>query len=69
MHALKVALPPKCEALRKTWQGPRGTTKYISSNANEDNTTALRLQRLKLLGIIGQRADVLSSMIWEARHG
>lgn len=70
MLTLKVALPPECEAPRKTWQGPRGTTKnFVSSNANEDTTAALRLQRLKLLGIIGQRATVLAGMVWEACHG
>lgn len=37
----------------------------IRSNSEADDTpTALRLQRLKLLGIIGQRADMLASLVW-----
>ena len=69
MTTVKAALRPKNEAPRKTWQGLRGTTNYISSNSNTDNTTALRLQRLRLLGIIGFRATMLADLAWETSHG
>lgn len=64
MRTGKVALRPKSEAPRKTWQGPRGTTNYINNGNPADNTTALRLQRLRLLGIIGARANMLASLAW-----
>lgn len=69
MATAKASLRPKYEAPRKTWQGQRGTTNYISSNSDTDSTTALRLQRLRLLGIIGFRAAMLADLAWEASHG
>lgn len=69
MASAKASLRPKYEAPRKTDQGPRGTTNYIISNTNVDNTTALRLQRLRLLGIIGFRAAMLADLAWETSHG
>lgn len=69
MATVKAALRPKYEAPRKTGQGLRGTTNYISSNSTPDNTTALRLQRLRLLGIIGFRAAMLADLAWETSHG
>lgn len=66
MFAAKVALPPKCEAPRQTRAGvERGTTIFNSSNANEDSTTAARLQRLNVLcGVDGPRAELISLLIW-----
>lgn len=64
MTILRGTLRPENEAPRGTWQGPRGTTNYLSSNDAVDTTAALRLQRLRLLGIIGQRADVLAALAW-----
>lgn len=32
-------------------------------------TEALRIQRLRLLGVIGQRAKLLSDLAWEAHRG
>lgn len=69
MTTVKAALRPESEAPRKTGQGLRGTTNYISSNTTTDNTTALRLQRLRLLGIIGFRATMLADLAWETSHG
>lgn len=72
MLTAKVALPPKREAPRKTRAGVRrGTTNYISSNVNEDSTTAARLQRLNALcGVDGRRAELIAFLIWgEVRHG
>jgi len=66
MATAKASLRPKYEAPRKTWQGPRGTANYISSNTVADSTTALRLQRLRLLGIIGARAELLAELAWGA---
>jgi hypothetical protein len=34
------------------------------SSSTTDNLTALRLQRLRLLGIIGQGAMLLSDLAW-----
>lgn len=64
MHALMVALPPKCEAPRKTWQGPRGTTNFINNSDTADTQSLLRMQRLRLIGIIGARANVLADLAW-----
>lgn len=69
MAIVKAALRPENEAPRKTGQGPRGTTNYISSNSIADSTTALRLQRLRLLGIIGFRAAMIADLAWETSHG
>lgn len=69
MTNVKAALRPKNEAPRKTGQGLRGTTNYINSSNNTDSTTALRLQRLRLLGIIGFRATMLADLAWETSHG
>lgn len=69
MATVKASLQPKYEAPRKTGQGPRGTTNYISSNTDTDSITALRLQRLRLLGIIGFRAAMLADLAWETSHG
>ena len=68
MTARKAALQPENEAPRKTWQGPRGTTNYIGNSSTADSTTALRLQRLRLLGVIGIRAELLAGMAWEGAH-
>ncbi len=69
MTTVEAVLRPKNEAPRKTGQGLRGTTNYISSNSDTDNTTALRLQRLRLLGIIGFRAAMLADLAWSTSHG
>ncbi len=45
------------------------STNFINSNVDIDNTTALRLQRLRLLGIIGFRAEMLAALAWETSHG
>lgn len=42
----------------------RPLTKLIYSDT-ADSATALRLQRLRLLGVIGRRADLLASLAWE----
>lgn len=36
----------------------------LGGDRHEDSTEALRLQRLRLLGIIGNRATVLSHLVW-----
>jgi hypothetical protein len=36
----------------------------LGGDNQEDNTAALRLQRLRLVGIIGQRAEMLAGMVW-----
>lgn len=65
MIIAKVALRPENEAPRKTWQGPRGTTNYISNSSNVDSTSLIRLQRLSAIcGIVGARAELISSLIW-----
>jgi hypothetical protein len=66
MLAVKVALPPKCEAPRQTRAGvERGSTNYFSSNNIGDSTFAVRLQRLNdLAGVTGRRAELIASLIW-----
>jgi hypothetical protein len=57
----------------KTRKGRTATvqpsTNFNNSNVDTDNTTALRLQRLRLLGIIGFRAAMLADLAWETSHG
>ncbi len=64
MHIRKAALRPENEAPRAVLADRRGTTNYISNSDTADNTTALRLQRLRLLGIIGARAEMLAPLAW-----
>lgn len=65
MAAAKVALRPENEAPRTTLPGLRGTTNYISSNATANITSSIRLQRLSALyGIVGRRAELISSFVW-----
>lgn len=65
MAIAKVALRPENEAPRKTWQGLRGTTNYISNSSTVDTIIALRLQRLSAsCGVAGTRADLLARLIW-----
>ncbi|GAA3714322.1 hypothetical protein GCM10022268_23870 [Sphingomonas cynarae] len=69
MAPIKGALRPKCEAPRAVLADRRGTTNYIRSNTTPDSTKALRLQRLRLIGIIGLRAEILAALAWETSHG
>lgn len=66
MAIRKAALRPEYEAPRKTWQGPRGTTNYVSLSNAADSATNLRLQRLFVVGIVGNRADLIASLAWGA---
>lgn len=66
MATVKVALRPKNEAPRRSGKTVRGTANYINNSKTVDSTTALRLQRLRLLGIIGMRAELIASIAWEA---
>jgi hypothetical protein len=47
----------------------RPLTNFINSNDNSSSTTDLRIQRLRLLGIIGARAQLLAEMAWGMSHG
>jgi len=53
---------------RKTRKGRTATvrpsTKMLISSINDDSTEALRLQRLRLLGILGRRAELLAELAW-----
>lgn len=65
MASAKVALRPENEAPRKTWQGPRGTTKFINNCDHSNSTTLVRLQRLSATyGVQGDRAELISGLIW-----
>jgi len=64
MRAMKVALRPENEAPRRSGKTERGTANYLVSSNTADSTTALRLQRLRLLGIIGARAEMLTNLAW-----
>jgi|GEM_PF-7092526 len=39
------------------------------NSSGNDTRLALRLQRLSLLGLIGQRANLVAAMAWEVQHG
>ncbi len=69
MIPAKAALRPKYEAPRAVLADRRGTTNFINSNDVDDNTTAIRRQCLRHIGVQGSRADMLAGMVWEARHG
>jgi hypothetical protein len=47
----------------------RPLTDFINSNADKDSATALRLQRLRPFGIVGQRANLIAYMAWEVSRG
>jgi hypothetical protein len=64
MHTMQGTLWPENEAPRAVLADRRGTAKFLVTNNAADNTTALRLQRLRLLGIIGARAEMLTEMAW-----
>ena len=42
----------------------RPSTNLLNSSGINDSTEALRLQRLRLVGIIGMRAQMLASLVW-----
>lgn len=66
-HIRKGALRPKSEAPRKTRAGvERGTTNYVSNSSTADSITALRLQRLAAVGVIGTRANAIAALAWGA---
>lgn len=59
----RVALRPENEAPRRSWQTERDTANYVNNNIKTpNNTDALRVQRLRLLGIIGQRAALIAAL-------
>lgn len=42
------------------------TSRIVGNNSADDNNLlGLRIQRLRLLGVIGQRAKLLSELAWE----
>lgn len=61
--AATVGAPKPCKQKGRPVAG-RPLTNFISSNNNADTTHGLRIQRLRLIGIIGHRADVLASLAW-----
>jgi hypothetical protein len=65
-----VALRPDNEAPRRSGRTERGTANFINNDADDNTASALRLQRLRLIGVIGERANLLAGLAWgEARHG
>lgn len=42
----------------------RPFTNFINSNNIVDSTHALRIQRLRLIGIDGHRANMIASLAW-----
>lgn len=51
----------------KTRKGRTATVRPLTNaftSISADTSTALRLQRLRLLGIIGQRAGLLADLAW-----
>jgi hypothetical protein len=66
MDVGKAALRPEYEAPRAVLADRRGTTNFINISDTANSITAIRLQRLRLLGIIGIRAELIASIAWEA---
>jgi hypothetical protein len=60
----RVALQPNNEAARQSGKTGRATAVLSHFGTETNNTTALRLQRLRLIGVIGQRAETLTSFVW-----
>lgn len=64
------ALRPNNEAPRQTGRTvQRGTTNYFNISSNEDSKSALRLQRLSVLGVVGTRADLIAGLAWGVVNG
>lgn len=54
----------------RTTPAVRPLSKMLISSANDNNTEALRIQRLRLLGIIGHRASLVANLAWgDLHHG
>lgn len=54
----------------RTTPAVRPLTKMLINSATVNSTDALRIQRLRLLGIIGQRAALIAALAWgEANNG
>lgn len=63
--AARVALRPKNEAPRRSWQTKRGTTNFIISSTDEDNLTQRRTQCLvDGYGLSITRARLVADLIW-----
>lgn len=70
MAAFCGTLRPDNEVPRQTgWTVQRGTTNYFNISRNEDSKSALRLQRLSVLGVVGTRADLIASLAWGVVNG
>lgn len=59
------ALAPKPDKRQGAPTTARPLTDFVNSNANKDSATALRLQRLRPFGVVGQRANLIAYMAWE----
>lgn len=69
MTAATVGAPQPCKQKGRPVAG-RPLKNFINSNDTADTTHALRVQRLRLVGIIGHRANMLASLAWgEAFNG
>lgn len=47
----------------------RPSTNFVSNDSSLNTIDTLRAQRLRLLGIIGQRAQLIANLAWEVSHG
>ena len=56
--------PQPGNAKGRTVSAARPLTNLVSNDTATDTTRALRLQRLRLLGIIGQRAQTIAGIAW-----
>lgn len=61
--------PKPGNAKGRTVRAARPLTNYVSNDNAANTIDALRAQRLRLLGIIGQRAQLIAAMAWEVSHG
>jgi len=69
MAIATVGAPKPCKQKGRPVAG-RPLTNFNNNDTYADNASALRMQRLRLLGIIGARAGVLASLAWgEVQNG
>ena len=63
MATATVGAPKPCKQKGRPVAG-RPLTNFINSNNIADSTEALRLQRLRLVGILGLRAKLIADLAW-----
>ena len=63
----RASLQPNNEAARPSAKG-RTTAMFVNHDASTDNALTPRMQRLRRLGVLGQRASLIASLAWGEVH-